>query len=284
MNNLKEILQFGEINGQIKHINEVSSGLSCGLFCSKCGDKLVAKKGKKQINHFAHYKVENCKGAVETVLHKVSKEIIESKGYIVLPEISVKIGEQYKRYIFHRESRIEFDSIKLETKQGSIIPDIVIQKKNRKLYIEIAVTHFIDTNKKNILVEDKISTLEIDLSKCLRGINRQQLEDILLDSTTFKKWIYNARLEYIKSEIRNVQESMTAEYHFEDDYSRNRWHTKCPISRTGYATYNDKCSKCFHNVKINTDHYFGGKMSVICSGNNNANIWKKIQELGGSYH
>jgi len=277
------ILQFGELEGIVKHVSEVPNGLNCGVFCIKCGDKLIAKKGQKRIEHFAHYSIENCNGATETALHKMAKQIIQSKGYINLPIVKLRIGQQDQRFIFKKHYKLVFDAIKIETKQGSIVPDIILVKGNRKMYVEVAVTHFVDERKLEIIKDENTSMVEIDLSKYKGVTNISELEEVLIESTLNKKWLHNAWLEFIKSEINIVQQSKLEEYHFERDFSRDRWHTKCPISRTGYITIN-RCKICMHNVQVKTDHYYGGELSVICSGTNNSNIWSTIKRLGGSYH
>ena len=40
-------------DGNIISINDVESGLKCESFCPACGERLVAKKGKKRVHHFA---------------------------------------------------------------------------------------------------------------------------------------------------------------------------------------------------------------------------------------
>ncbi|MBV5336727.1 MAG: hypothetical protein J0653_01615, partial [Deltaproteobacteria bacterium] len=56
---------------------------------------------------------------------------------------------------------IRFDSVTLEQTEGNIRPDIVGIARGRKLYIEVAVTHFIDDEKLKRLRARGTPTIEL---------------------------------------------------------------------------------------------------------------------------
>ena len=65
-------------DGNLMHIDSVSTGLSCKCFCPCCKRELVAKnQGSHNIHHFAHGNGSNCAGAIESVLHKMAKDILK---------------------------------------------------------------------------------------------------------------------------------------------------------------------------------------------------------------
>ena len=51
-------IRYGLQNGISKYIKDVENGLSCNCVCAGCGGILVARKGKKQTHHFAHYNTD----------------------------------------------------------------------------------------------------------------------------------------------------------------------------------------------------------------------------------
>lgn len=77
-------LPYGNKNGVDVTIDEVESGLKCECYCPFCKSQLIARKGNLKTHHFAHYKELDCGYGVETILHKLCKEIIaKSKSFVV---------------------------------------------------------------------------------------------------------------------------------------------------------------------------------------------------------
>ena len=65
---------------ELKHVSEVNRGLDCRCFCPACNALLIAKKGRRNRHHFAHYEKDPCQYAGETALHLAAKEILEKRG------------------------------------------------------------------------------------------------------------------------------------------------------------------------------------------------------------
>ena len=80
-----------------KHIDEISNtekGLKCDCICMNCQEKLEAVidfKDKKRIKFFRHNLNKDCKGAQETALHELGKQILLNNSEILLPNIIGKI-------------------------------------------------------------------------------------------------------------------------------------------------------------------------------------------------
>jgi len=212
-------LPFGIKDGILIDISQVERGLACNCFCPCCNHPLIARKGGSKIHHFAHASGMECAGAVQTALHMAAKEILQRNKKIALPEV---IGASYVKYKvpyiyndFDRETGIireeqsyrtrstsirisdekyvDFDDVLLEKRFGNIIPDILLIKDGVKLFVEIAVTHFVDERKLGKIKEMEISALEIDIST-MESISLQELENILVNKIEGKKWIYNRRV------------------------------------------------------------------------------------------
>lgn len=196
-------LFFGLQDGELKHISEVENGLKCKCFCPACDKKLVARNGgRKRIHHFAHYESAECKYGVQTSIHIAAKQILEKIGKIKVPSVSVFINTEIEKsdyeFISHGEFHkisdelyIPIDSVVLEKKLHKYIPDVVITSKNKRLIIEIAVTHFVGRQKLEKIKTSKISAIEIDLSKIENDFNLADLEPLIIENLENKVWLHN---------------------------------------------------------------------------------------------
>jgi hypothetical protein len=181
-------------NGLPKHVSEVPNGLACGCICSGCGATLMAKHGKIKAHHFAHYNKDACNYTGETAIHLAAKEIIKSRGYIVLPPPFFERNEPEK---------YTFDSLSLEAQYADFIPDVLAEIDGKIYVIEIAVTHFVDAAKKaKIAASGAFGAIEINLSHS-RNISRAELEKTVIESTIDKKWICHPEIEANKARQRN---------------------------------------------------------------------------------
>ena len=135
---------YGERDGLLIHVDDVPKGLACNCICPSCGGKLVARKGKTNVHHFAHHQEGNCDG--ETLLHILGKRLLHSR-------ISDAI---YKRESLPFQWRCSecsdvhtsdltamAASVALERSIGKIQPDVTIfdQHGDPRVAVEIVVTH-----------------------------------------------------------------------------------------------------------------------------------------------
>lgn len=240
-------LPFGLKNGQIVQVADVESGLKCGCKCPACNHPLVAKKGSSNIHHFAHHKKAQCAYASETGIHLAAKKVIEEVGYILLPKLKAWIINTRETLLFD-QIKLHFDKIDLEKRHHDIIPDILLEKAGHKLCIEICVTHAVDDQKRKKIIERKLSTIEIDLSKFDRSFDLGSLKEMVVNSVENKKWIFNLKrhnfhASILKSSIaRNI---ITRGFANHIDY--------CPIPARvwkgkPYANFTDDCVGCKYLV------------------------------------
>lgn len=189
-------------NGLPKHVSEVPNGLACGCVCPCCGATLMAKHGKKKAHHFAHYDKDACNYTGETAIHIAAKEIIKSRGCIVVPP-PLFVGGEPKRYAF--------DSVVLEARYNDFIPDILAEIDGKVFIIEIAVTHFVDSAKKaKIAASGAYAAVEISL-QYQRHLSRADLEKAVIESTIGKSWIYSAETEAIRAEKQRLAQAAQAD-------------------------------------------------------------------------
>lgn len=226
-------LPYGLRDGQLIHISTATNGLACDCYCPGCGAPLVAKNGEanQKAAHFAHHKSAECSTGLQTALHLAAKDIIARHGHLCLPgatgdfsftpafwasfdfeaepyqyELGYTDGYNGSTYEYNETelgllSRYHFasqvadvEAVVLEKKTGDIIPDLLVTIGGRQVLVEVAVTHFVDAAKLEKIRNLGLPALEIDLSKVKRELTLPELEDLVVQQATHKKWLFNPAL------------------------------------------------------------------------------------------
>ena len=176
---------------KIASVESVAWWLQCNCICPECGGVLMKKWGRefsKKRAHFAHYRsTENCNEirAYESTLHKLWKQILQEKKELFLPPYTEY--EDIEKIPISSKKQ-SFDSILIEERADDLIPDVIGIIGDKKIWIELANTHFVDTlnyQKLRKIRERDIECIEIDL----RWQSLDTLEDFLLNSDINRYWI-----------------------------------------------------------------------------------------------
>ena len=171
---------------RLVNIKQVEKGLACNCICFECSEPVVAKKGEKNEHHFAHSSnKESCHINPESILHKFAKQVIIEAKAVVLPPLPNTDEVEAKTWQFTR--LIEEQTV------GSIRPDIVANIDDETVFIEVAVTSFVDTDKLDFIKRLGIKTVEIDLREILSqnvDIPSEEARLFILDQVDNKKWLY----------------------------------------------------------------------------------------------
>lgn len=155
---------------EIVDVLELSSDreeLSDQYICFGCDKPLTAKtKGEKREKHFAHKNRLSCNE--ETYLHRLAKmtfyrtylNCLENNESFFIDLTYTKTCRKHEQIVGHscnlgsmsktHDLTVYYDSIKLEPRDDGFIPDLLLYnsiKPDQKLYIEIAVTHFLSDEK-----------------------------------------------------------------------------------------------------------------------------------------
>ena len=255
-------------DGELIDISRVERGLKCGCVCPSCNQPLVAKKGEKMIHHFAHSSTDECEYGYETSLHLLAKEIISKSQKFTIPSVYVEFHSYKEKEYISQSKEITVDRVELEKSFGGIIPDIVIYCGEKKLFIEIFVTHKIDEEKLNKIKSAGISTIEVDLSKMDREMTDIELSEILLKDSKEKKWIYNAVSEYYQKQFLRYAKKIPTVEHGLAIHS-----AYCPIgqrvwrSKT-YANVMDDCIYCPFCISYEEDEQSDEPYTyyLLCTG------------------
>ena len=212
--NIRKVqLEYGLRGDKVIFVSELTDlerGKACNCICPVCRKQLVAKLGSHNQWHFAHDGAEcNLVAAQQTALHMLAKEIIESSKKLLFPGISIKkddycndiedfrVRAKIPPTIEYRKARVvNCDSVSLEKKISSIVPDIIVTAKGRKCLIEVAVTHFVDEEKEQKIKETGLPLFEIDLSNLYNSeFSREELAEEVLFNPSNRTWIFNPRYD-----------------------------------------------------------------------------------------
>jgi competence CoiA-like predicted nuclease len=289
MTNIK--LPYGLKNGEIVSIYDVESGLACECVCPACKGTLIAKKGSEKQHHFAHYDSEDCGKGTETIIHRLSKEIFSNSKSFTTPELKLKNSD----IIVFEPMQISIDNVKLEHRLDDIIPDIIIESNGKELLVEIAVTHEICFPKTRTIEEKGISTIEIYAKDLFESLYRKgdifikdtAFQDELINGTSYKRWIYNAKLNRI---IKKLKDNYAIKYERKtikfDNYEYLNFIDSCPANKRfwksgfnkgkSYAKIDEDCTHCEYCVGMDykewTDtrcefHQHSFPITTYCCGN-----------------
>lgn len=187
-------------------VDQVESGRACECVCPECHSELVARKGKKNVWHFAHYSLSDCKSALETSIHLMAKDILSRAQTFRIPSIKIEHPQTKKTIVIKEATDITIDRVIVEKKLNEIRPDIVIVSKGRKMLVEIFVTHKVSPEKLKKVREYGHACLEIDCHEWREMSSSQKFSDFLVMGIKDKKWIYNKLAEKTLYELKRDYE------------------------------------------------------------------------------
>jgi hypothetical protein len=166
---------------------------------------VVAKKGTEVTHHFSHEATSSCHGAAETALHRLAKEIIAQELKLWLPDVTARYRKETRQ--LYPAGDVSFTRAQSEVRHlHEIVPDLLIERGDRKLLVEIRVTHPCDEAKRNELMQKGIATVEIDLSKFSRNASREEIAKAVLRESR-RHWVYHPKIEAEIAAMRAVDEA-----------------------------------------------------------------------------
>lgn len=202
-------IPFGLRDGQLRDVANVPNGLACACVCPACGARLVAKHPKRKVAHFAHHTEDACLTGYETALHLAAKQALVKRREVFVPaiearkylydggtDLSVKVSKEIPA------KTVALDSVEEESRDfEGAIPDVVASYKGKLLFVEIAVTHFVDSIKLGKLKQIGIPTLEIDLSHCPEIPTLAEIESLVVTGVSNRTWLVNPRQQALQLQV-----------------------------------------------------------------------------------
>ena len=204
--NLK--VPFGLREGILVTPAEACSGLSCMCVCPGCGDRLVANHTRvsSRRSYFSHYAGSNCSTGYESALHLAAKRVLLESKEILVPgiEITGHYADQENSVstsstISVKSKILTLEQVEEEVRQfDGIVPDIVAKYQGKTLFIEIAVTHYVDEIKLEKLQKLGFPVLEISLEPNSSIPNLEEVRDLVINKNNNRKWLVNPKIEQLK--------------------------------------------------------------------------------------
>jgi hypothetical protein len=162
---------------------------------------LVARKGAIRQHHFAHQSPIECPGVVETILHRLAKELFREIPSIQLPEYRLRLRHRidHKPDVEHEQlvmpaQVLQIAEVRIESHEGAIIPDIVlVSRGGRSLFVEITVSHGVDRPKLRQLRKANQAAIEIRLTESDGWLTPEELRSKLANDVRSKSWAFHPR-------------------------------------------------------------------------------------------
>lgn len=253
-------------DGKPVHVKDVERGLKCGCKCAACGEDLIARQGKIMSWHFAHKSGGNCAYGLESSLHLLAKDILLKTKSIRVPAVKIMFGSKKDAIVLLPEQDVKIASVELERRRGDVIPDVVIKTADGwEMFVEIAVTHFIDDEKLVKLRNIGVPTLEIALN---RDDDAPDISDILFgncDDFPTKYWAYHPLPEAGYKTFMDNAETLSCEDLLGTDETMV---VGCPMVKHAWAgkAYADvfaECDECEYCIRCGTERVFCTGMAMM---------------------
>lgn len=210
MSNLK--IPFGLFGEKLVSPSEVSNGLKCNCICPGCKKPLVANhpKSEKRVKYFSHYSKNSCSNGYESALHLAAKRVLMEDSHLLVPSISAESYVYDQETQIHESATQSFES-KMVTLESvlqevrvyeGIVPDIVAISKGKTIFIEIAVTHFVDDDKLTKLKKLQIPTIEIHLKPTSQIPTLDEIRKLVINTPHNRDWLVNPKLDALKERVK----------------------------------------------------------------------------------
>ena len=136
--------------GKWKEPGAVPRGLACGCICLECGQPLQAVHSKQIQKYFRHNKSGDCTGALESLAHKLGKDVLLSNSAVFVSK-----NEQFF-----------YDKCEVEIRMNGKRPDIhlINSVTGKCMVIEIFYSHRMEENTLKTFHDNGKQVLEIDIS------------------------------------------------------------------------------------------------------------------------
>lgn len=199
-------------------VDEVPNGLACKCICPSCKIELVARHGVEKTWHFGHKprKTEaelkvTCDFSYHVSIVAMAKKLFTNGVEIDLPEYKLTVHRDYEPIKVVKKARVVIDSFQVEPVYNNLFIDVLafVNSTPFLIYFEHAeklVTITAST------IPDSLSNarvIKINVSNffLLSNKPRQELFELLFNSTNGKQWIYHPRqIEKIKEAKIQIEE------------------------------------------------------------------------------
>lgn len=199
----KLTVPFGLQDGRLRFVGDVPLGLECGCTCPECGENLIARnrdfEGRKRVRHFQHARASLCPGGLETAVHRMAKEVLNTADAFVMPRWASGDVVIEPRVLSVVDSRLEVSLLDGATRPDVLLHGFSTDIEFDQLCVEVRVHHAVDETKSELLATHGLDVVEIDLS----GLDDETLADPdafrreVLENADNRRWIHLACGRYV---------------------------------------------------------------------------------------
>lgn len=194
------------------HVGRVRSRDEGPFVCLGCESELLFRQGEERRQHFAHHAGVECASPLETALHLHAKQVLERERRMRLPELWVTA--EFVREKALPGSTETFDRAEFEVSQGNFRPDLVLYRDApdghvHPLFVEVRVTHAVDSVKRAKIKARGVSTVEIDLRK-VNLLDVEALDAAIIDGAP-RTWIFHRRKARLTEKLAAKVKAQEAE-------------------------------------------------------------------------
>lgn len=204
-------IPYGLKDGILWFVTDVPNGNDCGCICPKCKIPLQARNNPNNVKraYFAHSRPVECTYSGMTDVHIMAQQIlfeskcIQTPEYRDKPKLKLIDGSTiYGDDIVIRPHKVHADVVFSEYSWKEFVPDIAFKVGEKELFIEIAVTHFIDDAKRKAVVKNDIAMIEIDFSSLSDEdfFDKEKFSNKVLCPGVHAKWVHNPRGALLKKQ------------------------------------------------------------------------------------
>jgi hypothetical protein len=161
-------------SGIFRHVDQAENGGACQCQCPQCGENLIAVHPKEYQSHYRHESNVDCKGAQETAIHKLAKQIIAESNMLFV---------NVNRQLFYSDVVLE-PWIKPYRSDARFISD------GAEYFCEVVVKHQLSPVKEQFYQSTNRKCLEIDLTEFIgKEYSYEEIKEALLTKVSNKRMI-----------------------------------------------------------------------------------------------
>ena len=149
----------------------------------------------------------------ESLLHHEVKRILESAGHLAVPAVEVVeelrtdgLPTLQRRWSIPNRV-LTLSNTRLEHRLRPLIPDVLCEARGPDgqvfdpLIVEVTVTNVIDEERRERIRAQGVAALEIDLSRTGGRVTRVELNRLVLQEVSVKRWLHYPGLDAVRADL-----------------------------------------------------------------------------------
>ena len=236
--------------GDVVYIDDVAnSGLNCNCKCAACQGDFIARKGEKNIHHFAHQSNYDCVYANEIAVYLFARKVLAHCKEIEVPLVKVKMGQQI--LTAKKKETVPVGQVYYQCDPEQYPPLLIVELGGIHTRIVLSFENYYTAADYALLEDEAREKRWYCLSiKLPRISNEQQINKKLVESSV--QLAANSK-EWIRNGMRDETEKRIRERARTPDIIKGRTQNAyaCPIHEREYNglfyAFSSDCDNCNYN-------------------------------------